>query len=196
MRREAKDYIDAAAKAAAEAVLEGQRATYSTNYYRAMESLLANYKTLAALVEDEEGYMAGVYLPPDRSKDIVVAQPGAATKDKGEVLDDLWAARRESYRQTRARFDAIDRVVRKFRDRPGFTVIRMYYFGEDSQGRQRGPDAPRYTWEEIAQEIGKSERTARTWRTEIVQDMAVCLFGSAAAISNHTRREPRAAEAK
>lgn len=197
MRKDVKEVIDAAARAAAEAVLEGQRCTYSTNYYRAMESLLSNYPTLKALVDDETQYMACVRLPATHSKDIVLMRPsGGDPRDADEVMDDLWRARQNAYLQTRTRFDGIDRVVKQFEDRPGFVVVRMYYFGEDEHGKLRGPDEPRYTWDEIAMAIGRSERTARAWRTEIVQDMAVCMFGSVAAISIQTHREQRTAEAK
>lgn len=197
MKQEVKDYIDQAAKSAAEQVLEGQRAQHQTDYYRAMESLLFNYKALAALVADEESYME--IDTRERSKSITVAPPpGQMFKDRGEVMDDMLRSRAASFRETRARFESIDRLVRLFAELPEFVVIRMYYFGEDAFGQPRDPGVGRYTWSEIADALAlagmaRTERTVRSWRTQIVSDMAVCMFGTRAALSIQTRREPKPA---
>lgn len=78
--------------------------------------------------------------------------------------------------------------------KPGFIVIRMYYFNEDATGKPRG-DAKPYTFAEIAEEleavgIQRSEKILRKWRTKIVQDMTVQMWGADGALSVEAR-EPK-----
>ena len=79
-----------------------------------------------------------------------------------------------------------------FEGQKEFVVIRLYYFGEDISGNPRG-DGKAATWEEVAAELEaagilKEIKTARRWRNKIVNDMAVCIFGIAAAVSAGTYR--------
>ena len=72
----------------------------------------------------------------------------------------------------------------------------MYYFGEDAHGNDRGPDARPYSFEEISEAlttagIPRSEKTLRTWRTRLVQDMTVLLFGIDGAVSVESRAEQK-----
>ena len=96
-------------------------------------------------------------------------------------------ARTASYERTRARFEELDAVIRQFGNREEFIVIRMYYFGEDADGNDRG-EAGALTFEAISAELtGKgvirTEKTLRTWRTRLVQEMTVLLFGVDGAVS-------------
>ena len=90
------------------------------------------------------------------------------------------------------RLRAAGEGYKPYRDRKEFTVVRMYYFGEDYEGKPRESGKP-YTWEELAfdlEEAGvlKGVKTACRWRNKIVNDMAVCVFGIAAAVSAATYR--------
>ena len=142
------------------------------NYFRAMESLLFNYKKLAALVADYEAYT------------------------EEYILDEMKRDKIISYHRTRARFEEIDRVVKLFAERKEFHVIRMYYFGEDAQGNERPAGAEPYTWEAIAAELEemgliRDTKSARRWRNKIVNDMAVCMFGKPAEVCVGTYRKER-----
>lgn len=111
--------------------------------------------------------------------------------DRLDLYEEHVAARRASYERTKARYDEIDAVVRQFEDREEFVVIRMYYFNEDATGADRG-DAKPYTFEEIAEELSavglnRSVQTLRKWRTRLVQDMTVLLFGVDGAVSIEAR---------
>lgn len=155
------------------------------NYYKAMESLLYNYKKLKALVKDEEKYIS--ITPPAKSADIVKFSSSSTHKSYEDAQDELQQQRNVSYQRTKTRFDEVDRVVQLFKDRKEFHVIRMYYFGEDAAGNEREPDAAAYTWEDIAFELSemglaRDEKTARRWRSRLVNDMAVCMFGKPAAV--------------
>lgn len=166
------------------------------NYFRAMESLLFNYKKLAALVADYEAY-THVELQ-DRSASISSYSPssGYTYRTEEDILDEMKRDKIISYHRTRARFEEIDRVVKLFAERKEFHVIRMYYFGEDAQGNERPAGAEPYTWEAIAAELEemgliRDAKSARRWRNKIVNDMAVCMFGKPAAVGVGTYRKER-----
>lgn len=166
------------------------------NYFRAMESLLFNYKKLAALVADYEAY-THVELQ-GRSASISSYSPssGYTYRTEEDILDEMKRDKIISYHRTRARFEEIDRVVKLFAERKEFHVIRMYYFGEDAQGNERPTGAEPYTWEAIAAELEgmgliRDAKSARRWRNKIVNDMAVCMFGKPAAVGVGTYRKER-----
>lgn len=159
-------------------------AAYETNHYRATERLLRVYKKARSLVEAYDEYS---FEPIKRDKSITIAPPKGEMRDHDEALEDSIAAAHRRYVRTKAMFDQIDKVVALYADTPEFIVIRMYYFNEDANGADRG-DSKRYTFEEIADElatVGMSRHvhTLRSWRSKLVQDMAVLLFGIDAAIS-------------
>ena len=190
---EIKELINEVARATA-SMAYIENAGGQINYFRAMESLLYNYKKLETLVADEEEYTK-VELQ-ERSKSIVVFSPsaGGERKSRDEVLEEMEKQRAILYQRTKARFDEVDRVVQLFKDRKEFHVIRMYYFGEDAKGNQREAGAPQYTWEDIASELSemgliRDAKSARRWRNKIVNDMAVCLFGKPAAVGVGTYRK-------
>lgn len=175
------DYIDESAERGARKVLQFQRRQRNLNLYRTTERLLRNYKAYQHLVDDYS------FEPVAKSHDISVAPPpGSGTRDKLDLYEEHVSARRASYERTKARFDEIDAVIRQFADREGFLVIRMYYFNEDAEGNDRGDQKP-YTFDEISELLQKSVRTIRTWRTKLVQDMTVLLFGVDGAVSIEAR---------
>lgn len=189
-----RELINEVARATACAAYENTSGP--VNYFRAMESLLFNYKKLAALVADYEGYMK-VELP-EKSTSIIAFSPSSGPyKAKEDILEEIERDKLAAYQRTRARFEELEKVVNLFRDRKEFHVVRMYYFGEDAQGNQRPDDAKPYTWEEIAFELSdmgmvRDAKSARRWRNKIVNDMAVCMFGKAAALGMGAYRGKRA----
>lgn len=171
--------------------------TSEVNYFRAMESLLYNYKKLAALVSDYEAYTR-VELR-GRSASIASFSPssGNTYRTEAEIAEELEQDKARAYHRTRARFEEIDRIVQLFADRKEFHVVRMYYFGEDGAGNERPAGAAAYTWEDIAEELAdmgmiRDAKSARRWRNKIVNDMAVCMFGRPAAVSAGTFRRKQA----
>lgn len=192
MKDQAK-YIKDTARATALEVLGLQRLANRTNYYRVTERLLRNYKTLKRLVESPDDYG---YIPPQRSSSISAAPPSGGVRDPQDAMDAAIQAREESFSRTKAQFEIVNAVVDKFVDRPEFIVIRMYYFGEDAHGNDRPAYAKPYSFEEIAEEldaagIKRSEKALRSWRTKLVQDMTVLLFGvdGAVSIESHDTRQ-------
>ena len=189
-RQSVKEIIKEAAREGARETVNLQRQQRNLNLYRTTERLLRNYKTYQKLVDDLDGYG---FEPIEKSHDISVAPPpGSGVMDRVDLYDEHVAARRASYERTKARYDEIDAVVRRFKDREEFIVIRMYYFNEDAYGQDRGDDAKPYTFDEISEELAaigieRSERSLRTWRTKLVQDMTVLLFGVDGAVSIEAR---------
>lgn len=192
-RQSVKDIIREAAREGARETVNLQRQQRNQNLYRTTERLLRNYKAYQKLVTDLEGYG---FEPIGKSRSISVAPPpGSGMTDRVDLYDEHVAARRASYERTKARYDEIDAVVRQFQDREEFIVIRMYYFNEDVNGQDRGEGVKPYTFDEISAEleaigIDRSERSLRTWRTKLVQDMTVLLFGVDGALSVEAR-EPK-----
>lgn len=194
---EVRELINEVARATASmAYIDGMGG--NVNYFRAMESLLFNYKKLQALVADYEGYTR-VELQ-GKSKSIGSFSPssgGNTYRTEDDILEELERDKVKEYHRTRARFEEIDRVISLFADRKEFHVVRLYYFGEDAQGEPRPADAPPYTWDDIAEELGsmglvRDAKSARRWRNKIVNDMAVCMFGKPAAVAAGTFRKERA----
>lgn len=185
-------YIDEAAKAGAREVLHLQHQQRNINLYRAMERLLRAYPKYKAMQEHPDEYG---FLPIGKSKDISVAPPpGSGARDPIDALAEHVDSRASSYDRTMGRFMELEAVVRLFQDKPEFIVIRMYYFNEDAYGKPRG-DAKPYTFTEIAEAlegvgIQRSEKMLRKWRTKIVQDMTVLMFGADGAVSVEAR-EPK-----
>ena len=195
VRPDIKQAIEVAARTAAHAAIdemEKQEGTHrETNHFRAMESLLWNYTKLRDRVADRDAYMRIDI--QERSKSVTVAPPkGQTYKDHDEVLDEIYRMKAMSYAQTLARFEELDGIVKQFRERQEFVVVRMYYFNENLDGSQREEYKQRRTWEEITEELSKAGvlqnvKTARKWRSQIVADMAVCMFGAPAALTTQTR---------
>lgn len=190
MTKEVKEAIAAAADMCADKVIQRQRTGGGANLYRATERILYNYKQLKAQVADIEGYLA----IPGKSGSITSAVTGGGYKDRDEMLEEQQKARAASYARTKAQLEEVEAAIRQFDSKEEFVVIRMYYFGETADGREAGK---KYTFEEIQDELAqrgmeRSERTIRGWRTRIVQDLTVILFGVNGAVSLEENRQEKA----
>lgn len=192
---EVRELINEVARATASmAYIDGMGG--EVNYFRAMESLLFNYKKLAALVADYEAYTHVELQGRSKSITSYTSNGGNVYRTEEDILEELERDKVKAYHRTRARFEEIDRVVKLFADRKEFHVIRMYYFGEDGAGNKRPAGAQPYTWEDIAEELAamgmiRDAKSARRWRNKVVNDMAVCMFGKPAAVSAGTYRTAR-----
>lgn len=194
MKKTVDQLIESAAKSAASEVVRQQRRSRNVNLYRAMERLLRSYPKLKKLALNPEDYG---FVPPERSKSITIAPPtGGGVRDHEDMIADAVSDRIASYERTKARYDELDAVISQFVDRPEFIVIEMYYWNLDSQGNERAEDSKPYTFEDISNELAgygiqRSEKTLRGWRTKIVQEMVVLLFGIDGAISVESREDPK-----
>lgn len=182
---ELEDLIRQVSKETAADTVAAYRCSGIVNYFKAMESLLWNYKKLQTLVRDPEAYMDVAV--QHRSKSIVRMGSGGPAigylETDDDLLETLKAERQESYERTRARFEEVDMVVNLFRKEPEWPIVGMYYMNEDAEGRERDERAPRWTWESIALDLLISEKTARRRRSKIVRNMSIVMFGAPAAIS-------------
>ena len=182
--------IQSAAEAAAREVVKLQQQPSSINYYMATERILRAYPALKQLAEHPEDYG---FFKEERSHDITVAPPpGTPFRDTVEIQELFTEARRQSFVKTLARFFELDASIKLFENRREFVVIRMYYFGEDASGQERDPNAPPWTWETIAEAlddvgISRSVSVLRGWRTTLVRELSVVLFGTEGAVSLSTK---------
>lgn len=190
-KKSLEEYIDEAAQKSAEKVLHLQRKERNCNHYRAMEDLLRAYKHTKRWDEHPEEYG---FFPTGKSHDISVAPPpGLGLRDKVEINELFVQSKQLSFVRSMARFNELDAVIKLFQDKPEFVVVRMYYFNENANGEDRG-DAKPYTFEEIAEElktigITRSVRALRLWRTKLVREMTVMMFGVEGALSIESREQ-------
>lgn len=188
MKDKIAEIIDRTAQATADKI----RRVLPVNYYRATERCLRIYKKLERQVASPNDYG---FMPVGRSHDITTAPPsGSGVVSKDDLMETLTAARLRAYGNTAEDFLRISAVVKVFETKPEFIVIRMYYFNEDANGNDRPDDARPYTFDEIAAELAalgleRSEKTLRSWRTSLVQDMTVALFGPVGALSVESREK-------
>ena len=200
--------FEAARAGAAEAYTQN---TGYVNYFKAMETLLYNYKKLAALVADEEAYCEVEYHAGRKTFSTTPQAKGfIQRKTEAEIVEEMREEKQKQFKETKSGFDSLTRAISLFEGHKEFVVIRLYYFGEDINGNPR--EGGTATWEEIAEEeiidcaakglktqeiaeelsdagILKEIKTARRWRNKIVNDMAVCVFGIPAAVSAATYRK-------
>lgn len=166
-----------------------ETAAGTRNYFKIMEKLLYSYPALKRIVSDKEAYTAVEMR--ERSKSIVQSNIVAQWKSRDDVIEELEQEKEAEYDKTLKDFLRIERVIQEFRDRKEFVVVRLYYFKEHIDGSPRAEDEENATWDEVAFELEeagilKEVKTARRWRNEIVNDMALCLFGIDAAIQAGT----------
>lgn len=189
MQRYIQEAVDLTMSKALEHIYPGG----PVNFFKAMESLLYNYKRLKALVSEPEAYINAV--AANKSKDVVrYSESNGGWRDPEDAKEERIRDREASYDKTKADFDRLDKVIERFRREREFPVIAMYYLHEDALGLDRDPDARKYTWEDIVLELDSigieaTEKTARQWRSKMINDMSVCMFGAVAAISSGTYRK-------
>ena len=182
--------FEAARAGAAEAYAQNKG---YVNYFKAMETLLYNYKKLAALVADEEAYCEVEYHAGRKTFSTTPQAKGfIQRKTEAEIVEEMREEKQKQFKETKSGFDNLTRAISLFKGHKEFVVIRLYYFGEDINGNPR--EGGTATWEEIAEELSdagilKEIKTARRWRNKIVNDMAVCVFGIPAAVSAATYRK-------
>lgn len=166
-----------------------QQGAPERNYFKIMEKLLYSYPTLKRIVSDKAGYTR-VELQ-ERSKSVVRFNPSGQWKSREDIIEDMERDKEAEYDITLKDFRRIEKVIRQFEDRKEFIVVRMYYFNENADGTPKAADAPQATWEELSEAIGKEIKTLSRWRNNIVNDMAICLFGIEAAIQQGTERKKK-----
>ncbi len=159
------------------------------NYFKITEKLLYSYPTLKRIVSDKAAYTR-VDLR-ERSKSVVKFNPGGQWKSRDDIIDELERDKEAEFDITARDFKKLDRVIQQFKERKEFPVVRLYYFNENADGSPRLQDAPEMTWEEVSLELGREAKTLRRYRNNIVNDMAICLFGIEAAIQAGKVREAK-----
>lgn len=184
-KKTVRQLINETAEATAKQVIKQLKKAEGKDYYKATEALLRVYPKLRKLNNDPSTYG---FFPVDKSHDVTVAAPPGTMLDKVDVKELYVEARKRSFVRTMGRFTELEAVIQMFQHKPEFMVIRLAYFNEDIHGNDRGDGAKPYTWEEIADAldsigITRSETVLRRWRSGLVKEMTVVLFGAEGALS-------------
>ncbi len=159
------------------------------NHYHGTEHLLRLFPKACNVLDNPEDF--GFY-PQEKSKDISIAPPpGCGVTDKIEITENYIEGRKKAFTAYVEGWQRVCAAVDAFKDDKRFFVIRMYYFGENYEGE---PTNRKYSFEDIADElsmhgINRTVRCLRGWRTKLVQDMAVLIFGIDAALTVERRDE-------
>ena len=141
--------------------------------FRNTETLLYNYKLLKEHVEDESGYFN--MLNKSKAGSII-----CYSKNKTEInIDEAMESRMLSLKRSRNDLERIEKALSKVKDRKEFKVIELRYFTKKNKDEI-------YSFEEIAEMLSKiegysdslSEKTVRRWKSAIVKEIAIYLFGS------------------
>lgn len=180
--------VTQATQQTAEALRSVQQNAPERNYFKIMEKLLYSYPTLKRIVSDKAAYTK---VELQGRSGVVRFNPNAAWKSQEDRLEELEREKETEFDTTLKDFRRLDRVIQQFRERKEFVVVRMYYFNESADGTPKAADAPQATWEVLSEEIGKEIKTLSRWRNNIVNDMAICLFGFEAAIQQGTERRKK-----
>jgi hypothetical protein len=161
---ELKAAIEEAARAGAFEAYKTNAGSY-VNYFKAMESLLYNYKKLAALVADEEAYCEVEYHAGRKTFAAAASSSGGYYQQRTEadIIDELQEEKRKSYQKTKFGFESLSKAIRLFEAQKEFAVIRLYYFGEDINGNPRA-GGKAATWEEVAIELEEAGVLKRSRR--------------------------------
>lgn len=175
--------VTQATQQTAEALRSAQQTATERNYFKIMEKLLYSYPALKRIVSDKAAYTK---VELQGRSGVVRFKPNAAWKSQEDRLEELERDKEVEFDTTLKDFRRLDRVVQQFRERKEFVVVRMYYFNESADGTPKEADAPEATWEDLSIELEKDIKTLRRWRSKIVNDMAICLFGIDAAIQAGT----------
>ncbi len=133
--------------------------------FKNTEKLLYRYKTLKEHVTDEKEYFDMLYKRSSGS--IVRYSKTKATQNTDEML----RLREESLDRSKNDIDRLEKAIEKIKSKKEFQVIQLRYFETNENDETR-------TFEEIASILGIDEKTARTWKNKMINEIAVRLFGS------------------
>lgn len=146
--------------------------------FKNTEKILYCYNALREHVADEKAYIEEGLEAAGRgkSKSVVVwSKTPAAHMDEEQIIE----SRTASYKRSCADLKKVEKALKHIKDKKGYEVIEMRYL-------KRKDGSEIYTYEEIAEALaGKgaygdnlNEKTVRGYKTKLVKEIAVLLFGS------------------
>ena len=104
--------FEAARAGAAEAYTQN---TGYVNYFKAMETLLYNYKKLAALVADEEAYCEVEYHAGRKTFSTTPQAKGfIQRKTEAEIVEEMREEKQKQFKETKSGFDSLTRAISLF----------------------------------------------------------------------------------
>lgn len=108
---EVREAINKAARAGAYEAYKNTAGAY-VNYFKAMETLLYNYKKLAALAADEEGYCEVEYHAGRKTFAAGSKSTGYyEQKTEADIIAEMQEEKRRQYRETKYGFERLERAI-------------------------------------------------------------------------------------
>lgn len=141
--------------------------TCERNYFKETEILLYNYPALKLKVEQDEEFLfdpESYIAPINRSKDVVIF----SKKNMGNTILDIdkyTQGVKSSMMRTRQETVRIERAVETIKDDEYYDVIPMKYWDG-------------LTIEEIAERLGREEKTIRRNKSRLINKLKIMLFGA------------------
>ena len=107
---ELREAINEAARAGAYEAYKDTAGAY-VNYFKAMETLLYNYKKLAALVADEEAYCEVEYHAGRKTFAAGSKSTGFyEQRTEADIVEEMREEKRRQYRETKYGFERLERI--------------------------------------------------------------------------------------
>lgn len=145
--------------------------------FKSTEKLLYNFNILKQHLKSEDEYIGMIY--KNKSQSIVRYSKNRVEKpDDDQLLQD----RIDSYNRSKSDVERVEKALKLIQKKKGYEVIEYRYLKrKEVKGKEE-----KYTYEEIASLLaGKEgyddklhERTVRRYKTELVKEVAISLFGS------------------
>lgn len=133
--------------------------------FKNTEKLLYNYNSLKEHVADENEYFD--MLNKTTSKSIV-----RYSKNKVYISEDEMLKSREgSFLRSRSDVERIEKALNKIKKNKEYKVIELRYLQKKEEGDI-------YTYEEIADILQRDEKTIRTWKSKMIKELSISLFGT------------------
>lgn len=146
--------------------------------FKNTEKILYCFDALKEHVKDEKAYIEEGLEAAGRGKSksiVVYSKTPAGHVDEEQIIE----SRTSSYKRSCADLKKVEKALKRISNKKGFEVIDLRYLK-----RKEGNEV--YTYEEIAERLAGTgsygenlnEKTVRGYKTKLVKEMAVLLFGS------------------
>lgn len=153
--------------------LDRQRAM-SKAAFKNTETILYCFKTLKEHVSDEQEYLEIALHKKSKSITSYIKNGGGPVDDDTKLSN-----RMDSYHRSLNDVKRVEAALEHIKEMKGYEIIEIRYFDRKAGGEK-------YTWEEIAETLAGSEgysdnlneKTVRAYKSKIIKEMAVYLFGS------------------
>ena len=146
----------------------------SKEAFKNTEKILYCFNVLKEHVSNEQEYLEIALHRKSKSITSYIKNGGGPVDDDTKLRD-----RMDSYHRSLNDVKRVEAALEHIKEMKGYEIIEIRYFNHKAGGEK-------YTWEEIASMLAGSngysdnlnEKTVRAYKSKIIKEMAVYLFGS------------------